>query len=391
MIVCCYEDRVGELLGVKLLVCSLRRNVPDVSIHLCVPGAPPEFERWATGHPNVTLDRTADPYLNGWSAKPALLLRMLDAGHDQAIWIDSDLIVAGDFRRLLADDASLVGTEELCRDPIKATRLRTTGWGLPVGRRVPHLINSAFVRVLPSHREVLTEWVRLMRTPEYQAAQKVPFHQRPTHMISDQDVLTALLGAVAFARIPLRVLRRGREIIHDPEGGYHPVDRIVNAWGRDPLLVHGQSGKPWRYQQPASLRGDWNRYYNFLHVETSPYGHQARKYRDELGEDAGFLEVRSLYGKAAWALARGNPHLPGMLQAFATIVKENARHTLSQVQHAARVAGRLGGQALRAVAPKPSRRRRPVGAPQPSAMIIDQVRAEHLSGATRASGEHAAP
>ena len=106
-------------------------------------------------HPNVELDRTADPHLKGWNAKPSLLLRMLEAGHDQAIWLDSDLLVAGDFRPLLADDASLVSTEELDRDPVKSSRLRTAAWNLPIGRPVPYLLNSAFVRVLPSHREVL--------------------------------------------------------------------------------------------------------------------------------------------------------------------------------------------------------------------------------------------
>ena len=100
---------------------------------------------------------------------------------------------------------------------------------VPLGRRLPYLFNSAFLRVLPSHHAVLEEWARLMRTPEYQAAQRQPIHERPMHMIGDQDVLTAVMGAVPFADIPVHFLRRGRDIIHDQEGGYHPIDRLAHA------------------------------------------------------------------------------------------------------------------------------------------------------------------
>ncbi|HVU51425.1 MAG TPA: nucleotide-diphospho-sugar transferase [Polyangia bacterium] len=348
MVICCYEDRASELLGVKLLVCSVRRHVRRVPIHLCVPNPPPDFERWAAAQPDLELDRTGDAQLRGWNAKPFLLLRLLDAGHDEAVWLDSDLIVAGDFRRLFADDWSVVSTEELQRHSRKDARLRTTGWGFPLGRQLSHVLNSALVRVRASHRDLLTEWARLMRTPEYQAAQRMPLGARPAHMMGDQDVLTALLGSEAFAHVPLQLLRRGRDIIHDPHGGYHPFDRVANVFRREPALVHAQSGRPWRYARPPSPLAEWSRYYNFLHVETSPYGHHARTYRGELGEDAPFLEVRSRFGRAAWALSRGNPHLPGMLHSMLCIADANARHTLGQVGRAVRLGRRLGSGSLSA-------------------------------------------
>jgi hypothetical protein len=343
VIVCCYEDRVAELLGVKLLVRSALRNVPDVAIQLCVPDAPPEFQRWAARQPRVELDQTRDETLNGWSAKPVMLLRALDAGHREAVWLDSDLIVAGDFSHLLPDDESVVATEELCRDPLYAAVLRAKGWKLPAGRRLPHLLNSALVRARASHRELLVEWARLMRTPEYQAAQRRPFAERPIHLISDQDVLTGLLCAARFADVPVRVLRRGREIIHDPEAGYHPFDRLANLVREAPTLVHAQSGRPWRYARPPSPFAEWSRYVNYLHVETSPYGHYARQLRDELDEDTAFFEVRSLYAKACWALSRGNPHLPGLLQATGGVALAGASHAWAQVGRVRRLARRVLG------------------------------------------------
>jgi hypothetical protein len=354
LVVCCYEDRVAELIGVKLLVRSVIRNAPGVPIHLCVPDAPIEFQRWVARQPHVELEQKRDATLNGWSAKPVLLLRMLDAGHDEAVWLDSDLLVAGDFRRLVSEGDSIVVTEELCRNPLRATPLRTSGWKLAVGRRLPHLINSAVVRALPLHRELLEEWARLMRTTEYQEAQRQPFPSRPVHLISDQDVLTGLLGAQQFAHLPVRVLRRGREIIHDPHDGYHPLDRLANVFRASPVFVHAQSGRAWRYPEPPALSDSW-RYYNYLHCETSPYGHYARQMRDELDEETPFFDVRSLYGKACWAIAGGNPHLAGFLHACMSIGRSEADRAMSQVGRGARLVRRLasaGAGPLR----RPSRR-----------------------------------
>jgi len=41
--------------------------------------------------------------------------------------------------------------------------------------------------------------------PDYVAAQKKPPHERPFHFFGDQDALTALLGSVEFAEVPVAI------------------------------------------------------------------------------------------------------------------------------------------------------------------------------------------
>jgi hypothetical protein len=344
MIVCSYEDRPTDLVGLKLLVSSLRRHVPGVAVYICCPNAPPAFQRWIAARPGVQLDQTVHPTLKGWNVKPALLLRLLDAGHDDVIWMDSDLIVAGDFRGLIEDDQSLVLTNEIAWNPRKESLLRTRSWNLPPARTVPPIVNSAFIRVTPSYRPLIAEWARLMTTPEYQAVQRLPIGERPTHMLGDQDVLTALLGSAEFSDLRVRFLRRGREIIHDTEGGYPPLDRLANLMGPMPPLVHAQAYKPWRFPTPPAPLDAPGRYYHFLHVETSPYSYLAREYRDELDEPTPYLDMHSLYGKAADAVARGNPHMSGFAQAVMSRVIARGHWVRDQYGRARRAVLRVASR-----------------------------------------------
>ncbi|HEY2902149.1 MAG TPA: nucleotide-diphospho-sugar transferase [Polyangia bacterium] len=339
MIICSYEDRPSDVVGLKLLVCSVQRHLPDIAVHIGCPGAPAAFARWMAGRTNVTLEQIVDPTLKGWNAKPVLLLRLLEAGHDSVTWMDSDLIVAGDFRAPLKDDQALVLTNELAWKPHEEALMRTRGWNLPLGHRSSGLVNSAFLRVGQQHRPLLQEWIRLLKTPAYQVAQTLPFHTRPPHMIGDQDVLSALLGSAAFCELPVTILSRGLDIIHDIQGGYHPWDRLANLARPMPPLVHAQSYKPWRFLVPPSPLREPTRYYHLIHVETSPYGHVARQYSDELDDEAPWLNVRSLPGKLANAMALGNPHLPGLPQALVGRLRDRqirARHQLTRVGRAAR-------------------------------------------------------
>ena len=49
----------------------------------------------------------------------------------------------------------------------------------------------------PDHLPMLEAWRGLLADPRYIEAQAAPWHERPLHLLSDQEVLTALLGAVA--------------------------------------------------------------------------------------------------------------------------------------------------------------------------------------------------
>jgi hypothetical protein len=316
MLVCTYEDRLPDLIGVKLLVSSLARHLPTVPVHVACPAPGSELETWLRGRPNVTLDMTRDESLAGWNAKAGLLLRLIDAGHREVIWIDADVIVADDFRALVPRDTSLIVTEELCRNGPKENRLRTAGWGWEVARALPHLVNSALMRVTPAHRELLSAWVGCLQTAAYREAQRLPFERRPIHMIGDQDVLGGLLGSRQFAHLPVKFLARGRDIIHDIRGGYAPAHRIANLFRSMPPLVHAQGAKPWRYPEVPRLLREPGRYYRFTQVEGSPYPYVAREHRGELAEFPAFLEVRSPLGKFLGAVTRCNPHLHALPQAI---------------------------------------------------------------------------
>ena len=158
-------------------------------------------------------------------------------------------------------------------------------------------------------------------------------------MIGDQDVLGALLSSEEFAELSVRLLTRGREIIHDIQGGYHPWDRLANLIRPLPPLVHAQSYKPWRFStQPALFDDPWL-YYHFVHVETSIYLHRARAHRDELDEDPPWLETRSLSAKMANALMAGDPHLAGLpLAVIGRLLDRQAwaRHQLGRLVRAGR-------------------------------------------------------
>jgi hypothetical protein len=342
MLVCTYEDRATDLIGVRLLVSSLARHMPDVPVHVTCPVADDELGRWFAARPGVTFDKAAESSLEGWSVKAGLLLRLLEAGHPEVVWLDSDVIVAGDFRPRLPADGSLVATEELARNGPKENRLRTKLLGLPVGRALPHLVNSALLRVTPAHVPLLRAWIDVMKTDAYRLAQALPFEQRPIHFISDQDVLSALLGAQSFAHLPVTFLARGRDIIHDIRRGYAPAHRLINALRPMPPLVHAQGTKPWRFPEVPDPVRDPRAYYVFSLVESSPYSYVARQYRDELARFPAFLEVRSRAGRALGALARHNPHLHGLPLALV----ERGLGDLTHARHFAARALRLGRRVL---------------------------------------------
>ncbi|HEX3698275.1 MAG TPA: hypothetical protein VH374_23085 [Polyangia bacterium] len=316
MLICTYEDRPADFIGVKLLVASLGRHLPDVPIHVACPAPDEGLRKWLLGRPNVVLDTAAAPGLRGWNVKAGLLLRLIDAGHREVIWIDSDVIVAGDFRPLIADTTSVIVTQEKCWNGPKDNMLRTRGWNLPVGRKLPDLINSAFLRVTSEHRPLLLAWIALMKTEIYQEAQTMPFERRPIHLISDQDVLGAVLGSQEFAHLPVRFLARGRDIIHDFQGGYSASDRISNLFRAMPPLVHAQGHKPWRFPDKPRLIREPRHYYRFTQVESSPYSYLARQYRHALPEFPAFFEVRSLPGKMLGALSLHNLHIHGLPHAL---------------------------------------------------------------------------
>jgi hypothetical protein len=244
MIVCSYEDRAEALVGLKILVLGLARHCPGVEVHAFAPAAGDSFREWAARQSWLRLLAGWPAGPGGWSAKPAVLIDTLDAGFDEVVWLDSDIVLARDFRPAwgtLAADTCVVAVESPRRSGGDSSETRTEAFGLAVGRVFPRAINSAALRFTPAHRPLLERWRDLLAHPVYREAQTRPIADRPAHLTGDQDVLAALLGSKLFAGVPVRTLAPPHDILHTGWGVYdsYPIrDRLVHVACGLPLLVH---------------------------------------------------------------------------------------------------------------------------------------------------------
>jgi hypothetical protein len=318
MIVCNYEDRMSEGSGVELLVLSLQRHCPGLDIDLTFPGIDGNIARALSARPGVRLRVQRTWPDRGYNAKPLKLIELLDEGHDEVVWIDSDIIATDDVRRLFAGVSSdtLIVSQEVYWGQHQGGVHRTKSWGLAVGRSLVCTANSSVIRVTPAHRELLAAWQELLRQPRYLQAQDLPYYQRPIHLLSDQEVLTALLGSKQFAHVPLKFLKRGSEVVqHFGPGGYTVKERLENVFrGRRPPLIHTQGPKPWTHKT-APLFKNFRAWYTSLALELSPYASIAAEFRDELVSSTTWMERKSLLGAICKALTLNNIHLRGLPQA----------------------------------------------------------------------------
>jgi hypothetical protein len=316
MRVCAYEDRPTDAVGVKILVLSLLQHCPGTSIDLKLPFASPDLLRWFEGKPGVRVSTARDPSRSGYQVKARLLLDALDAGATEAVWLDTDIVVAGDLAGKLAafPADAIVVAQEYFGAPGQGGSQRTRAFGLEPGRRMPDTANTCVVRVTPSHRELLEEWDRLLTSGDYRDAQARQWFERPLHLLGDQDVLTALLGSARFAKTPIGWLRRGSDVAQCFEhGGYPAHERIRNLLAREkPVLLHSQGEKPWR--PPGGRRR--------LHLEVSPYTLASSAYAQDLGEDSAWMAPQLRLSRLLRKALRGHPTATGLLPAVARELRD---------------------------------------------------------------------
>ncbi|HKT73989.1 MAG TPA: hypothetical protein VJQ47_13950 [Steroidobacteraceae bacterium] len=351
MIICTFDDRTTDIIGLKLLICSLNRYMPDVPVRLFCPVADGAFADWLADYPRVSL--CADPQMKGmgWNVKPLLLQRLLDEGHDSVVWMDSDIIVTGDYRSLLPPGDELVVTQEAALTPY-GVRQRTLGWQLPLARTLLG-VNTCLIRAQPAHRRVIQAWQEKLQHADYQAAQQLPFERRPPHMMTDQDVLLALLGSRDFSNIEVCILRAGAAIIQQSGiPGYPPAQRIAHLIRGMPPLVHSQSFKPWRFPTVPSLLTQPRAFFVCLYLETSPYTHYARQYRGQIQDFPSCLKTRTAWGRVSRLLSLGQPCLGGITQAAAATSWKHCVDLLGLLGRIRRkMIYHLGGLAKRATSP----------------------------------------
>lgn len=340
MIVCVHEDRPSHLVGLQLTVVSLRRHCPELPVVVSAPGASPALRDRLALRPGVVLHEGAPWSARGWDVKPDLLLRLLAEGHDDVVWIDSDILVTGPLPDALlhADPTACVVTEEPFWDA-RAPVDRAAAWGLQGARRLPWTLNSGVLRVTPHHVRLLESWRDLLTDPSYRAAQDQPWQQRPRHLMGAQGVLEALLCSREFAHVPVVMLRRGSDIAqcHGP-AGFTPAERVrvLTSGRRLPPLLHALGDKPWDLcREDAGTDGGQRvvRYVNRLHRELSPYTRAAHAYSRDIEGVAAWSRPCSRSGRVLSTLTGGHPTLQELPLA---VVDSSARRARSVLRRSRR-------------------------------------------------------
>jgi Nucleotide-diphospho-sugar transferase len=324
--ICVAEDREAFEPCLKLLLTSLGHHSPGMAISLFYPVANQAFLRWVSAYPQVQLraDRLKNGY--GWNVKPQAIMHLLDAGFDEVIWIDSDVLVTRDIRPLFhtLDEAVFVAAEQILapnREDDDRGGLRAQLWQLSVGRVVPTGLNSGVLRATKQHYRLMERWWELLQSDEYQSCQQKEWRERPIHMWGDQDVLMALLTSTEFAHIPLRTLRRGKHIVQfDGIWGYTTGERMRNALGDGPTFIHSIGGKPWvtswKPEQPNRL----GEYLKMVYLDVSPYTLSSAKFSQDLGCDTNWMRAHYTLSSILRVLAMQHPALTGLPMAvFADI------------------------------------------------------------------------
>ena len=343
MIVCVAEDRPQFEVCVKLLLLSLANHCPDLAVELFFPVADAAFKAWLGRCPHVHLNQEPLAGAYGWNVKPQALLTLMDRGATEILWIDSDILITRDIRGLCQnlDDGTLVVTEEaLSGFPQDPDGLRCRAWGLPVGRQLPFVANTGFIRATTRHRPLLVRWRELIESPAYREAQSLPFGVKPLHMFSDQDVLTALLTSRDFADIDVKFLTRGEHIIqYNGVLGYTCAERVRHLFGGLPPLVHSVLDKPWL--DPETRQMSRGQHGSFLarYQDLSPYTILAKSYGERLESDCAWMEPN--YRETAFmrALGFGQAPLTGLPMAIAIDAYKLGKSVMDWVRRGPRFAG----------------------------------------------------
>jgi hypothetical protein len=360
--VCIAEDREAFEPSLKLLLASLGHHCPGMAISLFYPVANQAFLRWLRAYPQVQLqtDRLRNGY--GWNVKPEAIMQLLDAGCDEVIWIDSDVLVTRDIRPLFhgLDEAVFVAGEQMLapnRKDDDGAGLRAQLWQFSVGRVLRTGLNSGVLRATRRHYPLIKRWWELLQSDAYQRCQRKEkvMRKRPIHMRGDQDVLIALLTSTEFAQIPLKTLRRGKHIVQfDGVWGYTTAERTRNALGDGPTFIHSIGGKPWvarcwESDRPNHLR----EYLKMVYLDVSPYTLSSAKFKEDLGSDTNWMCAHYKLSSVLRLLAMQHPALTGLPMAvFADIT-----WLIKRVHHSLFRQGRIP--------PSPQLPSRPHGAEKP--------------------------
>lgn len=328
-----HQDLPEHMSGLRLAVASVRSTCPDLRVQVSCPRAAPELVQWLIG---LGAQVESDPRFAGlgWNVKPQLLLSALAQGHPRVMWIDADVVVARRPVQAIAQPQSVfVATEEFALGQDQGSRLRTQGWGLPLGRDQPATVNSGVMVVSAEHRQLLERWEELLKSDAYAAAQQRPALERPVHMVSDQDVLTALLGSATFAGMEVHLLRRGLDIAQCAgPAGFTPMERLATLGRRSPALYHSVGVKPWQHgaswRYGTTRRSRARARYEDLHLRLSPYTAVASRFAAAAGVSMDAVAPRTPVERALLWIGKRWPQLPELPLAVMDVSVRRLRRLL---------------------------------------------------------------
>ncbi len=312
---CIVEDRPTAEIGIKLLVASLRERCPgarSVLFHACPS---PGLTRWLSHHPDVRLEVRRLPGGGTADVKPHALLAMFELGCTDAIWIDTDMVMAGDPRPWFASlgPNELGISQEIRSAAHQGTAGRTMAWGMEVARSWPYTLNTCITRVVPAHAALLREWARLLEDPRYTMSLARPLQKRPFHAMFDLDVLNAMLGSREWADVPVHVFPAGEFVVHSGgAGSYSLGERLRGMFKPSPPIFHALAMKPWVLLDPAAGNRGAYWYARSLLQEISPFVAEARRHRAVLDDPCPWLDTRSIPGVILRGMGFGHFALRGL-------------------------------------------------------------------------------
>lgn len=253
MKVCIYDNRPDSEIGIRLLLESLCRNSPDCIVHVYFAPASADFRQWVGDRSHIKLILRDFGPLH-WNVKPIVLMEELKSCNE-VVWLDSDVVVTSAIDPMFAN----LGPDEIVLAEEAAwgnrdDQNKAASWGLPVGRSFDATLNTCVLRLTKSHEPLLRDWLELLQGEPYLSAQKLPYQNRPSHLFGDQDVLAALLSSKKHADIPVRILRRGVDILQVFGLKGFTVRERLHAVRRLPTFIHAQGQKPWLKENAKSFK-----------------------------------------------------------------------------------------------------------------------------------------
>ena len=249
-----------------------------------------------------------------WNIKAYVIDQLLSEGKSEVWWIDSDIIVNGNFLKSYATEQSgaIIACEEAIYGRYRDDGFRANAWGLSVGRTFMCTLNTGVLRMDQTHKKILLQWKSLLETDEYMQSQTLPTMDRPIHMLGDQDALTAILTSSSFSQVPVRILRRGSDIIqYFGPPGFTMKERLRCLCLGLPNFIHAQGRKPWSVQSDEKLPMLSKLYIHNLMLQLSPYLFVARQYKEEIDQNIPWLYPRCKVAKLLYYLSFGNPAIAG--------------------------------------------------------------------------------